>query len=484
MRGYFSPDSVRAAEAPLLAALPDDALMRRAAYGLAQVVAAELRARTGGVTGRRVTLLVGSGDNGGDALHAGVFLRRRGVAVGAVLFAPHRTHAAGLDALRSAGGRVVNVPGSPDLVVDGIVGISGHGPLRPAAASIVGALHAPIVAADTPSGVDVTTGVADGPHVQAAVTVAFGAYKPVHALAPAACGRVDLIDIGLELDGADLVSFDDGDIRDFWPVPGEHDDKYSQGVVGIAAGSATYPGAAVLATGSAVRATSGMVRYAGTARQQVLATWPEVVAVDHPADAGRVQAWAVGPGFGTDDTSAADLAALLATDLPMVVDADALTLLARNPVRREAPTLLTPHAGEFARLADAVSPAAKALLDAGDRVAAARTLARELGATVLLKGFVTVVADPVGDTTVDTVGSPWAATPGSGDVLTGMCGALLAAGRSPLQAGSLATRVHSLAAARAAGGAPTSASRISAAVPRVLREVLRPAGESAGRRRR
>ncbi|MDF0531765.1 NAD(P)H-hydrate dehydratase [Tsukamurella sp. 8F] len=472
MRGYFTPEQVRAAEAPLLAALPDGALMRRAAYGLAGVVAAELLERTGGVAGRRVTLLVGSGDNGGDALHAGAFLRRRGVRVDAVLLAPDRAHRAGLEALRNAGGRVVVRPDTPDLVVDGIVGISARGPLRPAAAELVADLRAPIVAADTPSGVDVSTGATGGPHVTAAVTVAFGAYKPVHALAPRECGRVESIDIGLALSAPDSTCYDDADVRDRWPVPGPLDDKYSQGVVGIAAGSHAYPGAAVLATGAAVRATSGMVRYAGTARPDVLAAWPEVVAADRPADAGRVQAWAVGPGFGTDDESASLLAALLATNLPLVIDADALTLLARSPIRREAPTLLTPHAGEFARLADAIAPEAQRLLDGGDRVGAARALALELGATVLLKGFVTVVADPQGHAVLDTAGSAWAATPGSGDVLTGMCGALLASGLSPLEAGGLATRVHSQAADRAAGGAPTSASSISAAVTTVLREVL------------
>ncbi len=517
MRGYYTPDAVRAAESPLLAALPDGALMRRAAYGLAQVCAAELRSRTGGVVGRRVTLLVGSGDNGGDALHAGAFLCRRGVAVDAVLLAPDRAHAAGLAAFRRAGGKVTTAgPGersdgeeeenagersdgegnagersdgedaaadrsaggsvrAPDLVVDGIVGVSGHGPLRPDAARVVAAVRAPIVAADTPSGVDVMTGRIAGPAVRAAVTVAFGAYKPVHALAPSACGRVELIDIGLDLGIPELTSLEDADVRAAWPVPGENDDKYSQGVVGIAAGSATYPGAAVLATGSAIRATSGMVRYAGTAREAVLARWPEVVAVDRPTDAGRVQAWAVGPGFGTDAAAADELRGLLEQDLPAVVDADALTLAAGHPellAARSAATLLTPHAGEFARLAATYSPDGAAALGSGDRVAAARALARDMGATVLLKGFSTVIAAPDGRVVVDTAGSSWAATPGSGDVLTGVCGALLATGREPLFAGALAARVHAEAAARAAEGAPTSASRISAAIPGVLRRVL------------
>lgn len=471
MRHYHHPDSVRAAEAPLLASLPDGALMRRAAYGLARVCAEELATRTGGTAGRRVTLLVGSGDNGGDALFAGAFLRRRGVAVEAVLLAPDRAHVAGLRALRRAGGRVVTAPSRPDLVIDGIVGISARGALRPEAADLVAGITAPIVAADTPSGVDVRTGVVHGPAVTAAVTVAFGALKPVHALAPARCGRIELIDIGLAFPSdrstGELLAYDDADLAALWPVPGPGDDKYSLGVLGIVAGSEAYPGAAVLATGAAIRATSGMVRYAGTARDAVLAAWPETVASDDVAAAGRVQAWAAGPGMGVDGAAADRLARVLDQDLPTVLDADALTLLAEHPALlagRTAPTVLTPHAGEFARLVGPVG---------NDRVAAVREAAAEFDATVLLKGHVTVIAAPDGAVVADTAGSSWAATPGSGDVLTGLVGKLLASGLAPLDAAACAARVHGLAAARAADGAPTHAAAIGAAVPGVLCDVLR-----------
>lgn len=199
MRGYYTADQVREAEAPLLASLPDGVLMRRAAYGLARVVADELRLYTGSLTSRSVTLLVGSGDNGGDALWAGVFLRKRGVAVRAVLLDQERAHQRGLGAFRRAGGRVESDLGTPDLVIDGIVGISGRGSLRRAAAALVEQVRCPIVAVDLPSGVDANTGGVDGPAVTAAVTVTFGALKPVHVLAPQRCGRVELIDIGLNL---------------------------------------------------------------------------------------------------------------------------------------------------------------------------------------------------------------------------------------------------------------------------------------------
>src|SRR3984885_14665315 len=137
MRHYYSADAIREAEAPLLASLPDGVLMRRAAYGLAPAIIGELTARTGGVAGRRVCAVVGSGDNGGDGLWAATFLRRRGAAADAVLLKPERTHQKGLAAFRKAGGRIVDsVAKTTDLVIDGVVGISGSGPLRPDAAKV------------------------------------------------------------------------------------------------------------------------------------------------------------------------------------------------------------------------------------------------------------------------------------------------------------------------------------------------------------
>lgn len=461
MRHYYSAEAIRAAEAPLLAALPDGALMRRAAHGLATAIAGELRIRTGGVAGRQVSAVVGSGDNGGDALWAAALLRRRGVAAEAVLLNPERAHAAGLSAFRSVGGRIVEkVSPTADLVIDGVVGISGSGPLRDNAAAVFEATAAPVVAVDIPSGIDVHTGATPGPHVQAALTVTFGGLKPVHALAD--CGRVELIDIGLDLPETDLLGFEAADVRARWPIPGRTDDKYTQGVTGILAGSATYPGAAILCTGAAVAATSGMVRYAGTAAAEVVSHWPEVIATKDLAAAGRVQAWVVGPGLGTDEDGARALSFALGTDLPVIADADALTILAAHPElleNRQAPTVLTPHAGEYKRLAGREP--------GEDRVGAARRLADTLGVTVLLKGNVTVVADAGGPVYLNPAGQSWAATAGSGDVLSGVIGALLASGLPPGDAAAAAAYVHARAAGLSAldpgpRGAPTSASRILA----------------------
>jgi ADP-dependent NAD(P)H-hydrate dehydratase / NAD(P)H-hydrate epimerase len=466
MRHYYYADAIREAEAPLLASLPDGVLMRRAAYGLAGEIIAELTDRTGGVAGRRVCAVVGSGDNGGDALWAATFLRRRGAAADAVLLKPDRTHPAALSAFRKAGGHIVqSVYPTTDLVIDGVVGISGSGPLRPDAAELFAALEKPggagipVVAVDIPSGIDVETGAITGPAVHAAVTVTFGGLKPVHALAD--CGRVKLVDIGLDLPEADVVGFDAADVAARWPIPGPHDDKYSQGVTGVMAGSSTYPGAAVLCSSAAVAATSGMVRFAGSAHSEVVAHCPEVIASPTPAAAGRVQAWVVGPGLGTDEIGAAALWFALETNLPVLIDADGLTILAAHPdmlTSRRAPTLLTPHAGEFARLAGAPP--------GDDRIGATRKLADAFGATVLLKGNVTVIAEPDGKVYLNPAGQSWAATAGSGDVLSGMTGALLAAGLPAAEAAAAAAFVHARAAALSAadpgpGDAPTSASRIA-----------------------
>ena len=470
MRHYFTAEQIRAAEAPLLAGLPDGALMRRAASGLATCIAAELRRRTAGVAGRTVCAVVGSGDNGGDALWAATFLRRRGAAASAILLSPEHTHAAALAAFRAAGGRVVDaVQADTDLVIDGVVGISGKGPLRPVGAAVFADVEAagiPVVAVDIPSGIDVHTGSITGPAVRAALTVTFGGLKPVHALAD--CGRVELVDIGLDLPRTDLVGLDAADVRACWPVPGPRDDKYTQGVVGILAGSATYPGAAILCTGAAVAATSGMVRYAGAATAEVLSHWPEVVAAPSAQQAGRVQAWCVGPGLGTDDAALDALTFALGTDLPVIVDADGLTLLAAHQdlvADRTAPTVLTPHAGEYERFGlGAVGD---------DRVADARRLSDALGVTLLLKGNVTVIAELHGRTYLNPAEGSWAATAGSGDVLSGIIGALLASGLAPGEAAAAAAFVH----ARAANGSaadpgpapvPTSASRILAHIRSAL----------------
>jgi ADP-dependent NAD(P)H-hydrate dehydratase / NAD(P)H-hydrate epimerase len=482
MRLAWRVADVRAAEKALMATLPDGALMQRAAAGLARRCALLLD-ETGGVYGASVLLLVGSGDNGGDTLYAGASLAGRGARVCALLLNPERVHLAGLTALRRAGGYTIrDLPDRADLVLDGIVGIGASGGLRPPAAAIVAALgdlrdrvgeRTPVVAVDVPSGVAVDTGHVPGDAVTADVTVTFGCLKPAHVVGPAAtrAGLVDLVDIGLRpmLRAAPAIRVPDAaDIAAWWPRPGPASDKYSRGVVGIATGSATYPGAAVLSVSGALAGPTGMVRYAGSAAPDVVRAHPSVVAVPRVSEAGRVQAWICGSGLGTDDAARTELRSVLATSLPVVLDADALTLLVDGQhaadLRRDAPLVITPHDGEFKRLAGEAPGA--------DRVAAACKLAAWINGVVLLKGDRTIVATPAGEAWANPTGTPALATAGSGDVLAGMLGSLLAGGLAPERAAIAAAYVHGLAGRRAAEDGPVTSPDVANALRPVLADLL------------
>jgi hydroxyethylthiazole kinase-like uncharacterized protein yjeF len=475
MRTAYSVETVRTAERELMARLPDGALMQRAAAGLAAACADLL----GRVYGRRVVLLVGSGDNGGDALYAGARLARRGAGVVAVLLAPERAHGGGLAALRRAGGRTVAPGGAEelieraDLLLDGIVGIGGKGGLRPEAARLAEVAErsrAAVVAVDLPSGVDADTGEVRGAAVRADLTVTFGTHKPGLLIDPAReyAGSVRLVDIGLALPAeAELEALQHADARRLLPVPAGESDKYRRGVVGIAAGSARYPGAAVLAVAGALRGGAGAVRYVGPAGDAVLARFPETLVSDRgPEQAGRVQAWVVGPGAGDD---AGTVAQVLAAEVPVLVDADGLRLADAAAVRgRIAPTLMTPHAGEAAALLGVTREEVERA-----RLAAARELAARYGATVLLKGSTTLVADAggAGAVRVNATGTAWLATAGSGDVLSGLAGSLLASGLSARDAGSAGAYLHGLAGRFAAHGAPVGAHDVAETIREAWRDV-------------
>ncbi|MFB7592766.1 NAD(P)H-hydrate dehydratase [Streptomyces sp. NPDC056169] len=454
MRTAHRVETVRAAEAALMARLPEGALMQRAAAGLA----AACRGLLPRVYGARVVLLVGSGDNGGDALYAGARLARRGAGVTAVLLGD-RAHEGGLAALRGAGGRITDDPfealAVADLVLDGITGIGGRGGLRADAVPVARAARgsdAVVVAVDLPSGVDADTGEVAGEALRADATVTFGTYKPGLLVDPAReyAGALRLVDIGLGpfLPGVpEMEALQHEDVARLLPVPGAESDKYRRGVLGVVAGSPRYPGAAVLAVAGALRGGAGAVRYVGPAGDAVLARHPEtLVHSGRPEMAGRVQAWVVGPGLGEGPGPGVAVAEVLASDVPVLVDADGLRGLDPAVVRaRPAPTLLTPHAGEAAALLGV----AREEVEAG-RLAAVRELAGRFGATVLLKGSTTLVCGPEGGPVrVNPTGTPWLATAGSGDVLSGLAGSLLAAGLSVVDAASAAAYLHGLAARRA-----------------------------------
>jgi hydroxyethylthiazole kinase-like uncharacterized protein yjeF len=505
MRDAYQVAAVRAAERALMEIVPDGALMARAAAGLASVCASLLARHPGQVYGSRVAVLAGSGDNGGDALYAGALLARRGVAVTAIA-AGARAHPGGAAALRAAGGRMSGDPGTAaavigraDLIIDGLLGIGGRGGLRDPFAGLARQAEqarqagATVVAVDLPSGIDADTGAVDGPAVRADVTVTFGVIKPGLLIDPGAghAGAVELVDIGLGpylTDAPCARAPQRDDISELLPRPGAESDKYRRGVLGLLAGSDRFTGAVLLAAGGAVHGGAGMVRVvtADVAAVLVRQAWPETVITVHPDEgdwdllgsAGRVQAWVAGPGMGTDPAAAARLAAILGTDLPVLVDADGLTILSQDKgllprPKGLAPTLITPHAGELARLLGTEAASVEAR-----RLEHARRAAGELGVTVLLKGSTTVIASPdLGHPVfVNPTGTPWLATAGSGDVLSGLAGALLAQGLGPAQAGLAAAYLHGLAGRLAAdpdgsGQAPIGASDLVRSLPAAFRSL-------------
>lgn len=271
-------------------------------------------------------------------------------------------------------------------------------------------------------------------------------------------------------------------VRDRWPVPEADSDKYSRGVVGVVAGSDAYPGAAALVVSGAVRAGAGMVRYVGPERAQalVLSHRPECVVHD-PGDVAeslpRAQAWVVGPGVADHPVQDAAIGAVMASGLPMVVDAGALEAVARARASgsRETPAdrvLLTPHVEELMRTLAALRHDASIEDIRADRAGHARLLAETARATVLLKGARTIVASPGGHVIDLPSAPPWLATAGSGDVLAGLAGALLASGMTAADAGACAAWAHGRAAEAANPGGPVAALDVADALPRVIATFL------------
>lgn len=485
----WSVQQVRDAESELMARLPEGELMRRAASGLAEVTWARAQQRDA----RTLVALVGGGHNGGDALYAAAQLADRlRVSVVTVTATPH---AGGAAAVHEAGvpvhpvfgdadslpGQVQALLGDADLVLDGLLGIGGRAGLTGVMAVLAQAVPntAYVLAVDLPSGADPAGLERLGTAMLADETVTFGVPKPVHLL-PAtepAVGRLSVVDIGLSMSGTPVAQrLERSDVAGLWPVPDREDHKYSRGVVGVVAGGESYPGAAVLCTGAAAQAGAGMVRYAGppTPTQHVLYAAPEVV-----PGRGRVQSWVLGPGVDASDDSDAGQAQVqairdaLASAQPCLVDAGALELV-QGP--REAPLLLTPHAGELARLLSRLDPGHP--VDRGtveaDPVGSARRASALTGATVLVKGSSTLVVDPDPEAPlrVQSDAPFWLATAGAGDVLAGLAGTLLAAGVSTGEAGALAALVHGVAAHRANPGGPLRATSVLHAIPSTVAYLL------------
>ncbi|PYG00669.1 yjeF C-terminal region, hydroxyethylthiazole kinase-related/yjeF N-terminal region [Georgenia satyanarayanai] len=506
----YEAEAVRAAEAPLLASTATDELMKQAAFAVATEVLRELRRLGARRSGSTVLLLVGGGNNGGDALYAGGYLARRGLQVVAAL-CTDRPHERALAAARSAGVHVREVlddagrPRREELAVladragvwvDGLTGIGARGGLREPLAGVVAALEdrraampdePTVVAVDVPSGLGTDDGTVPGPVLRADVTVTMGAAKPGLLVRPAEAlaGRVVVVDIGLgpHLGEPALSRLTAADVADLLPAPVATDHKYTRGVLGLVAGSTTYPGAAVLAAAGALRTGLGMVRYLGpdAVTRLVHERFPEVV-----VGSGRVQAWALGSGIDPADDARAEevrdtLQRALDDGVPAVLDAGALSLA---PDRLAPTTVLAPHAGELARLLSARGEDTDRADVEAAPLAFARRAAARTGAVVLLKGPTTVVAAPGGTVLSQADGTPWLATAGTGDVLAGILGALLAvrgedlaAGRDPdgaltAELAAAAALVHGRAGARAAGGGPVTALQVADAVPGVVAALL------------
>jgi hydroxyethylthiazole kinase-like uncharacterized protein yjeF len=412
-----------------------DVLVQRAGTA----VAASALRLLGGAYGRRVVVVAGKGSNGADGRVAATHLRRRGARVRVIdaAEAPER----------------FAPDGSVDLVIDAAYGTGFRGTYT--APSVPSGVR--VLAVDIPSGVDGDTGEACGAPLRADVTVTFAAYKPglLQGDGPLLAGRVEVVDIGLDVERARMWLVEDADVARLLPVRGRGAYKW-QSAVAVVAGSPGMSGAAELCAHAAYRAGAGMVRLGVPGADQALLAAGEAVSSELGADdwapaaldmVRRCHSLVIGPGLGRAAGTGTQVRQLVAeAPVPVVVDADALVALGSGddiaPVvgggTDAVHVVLTPHDGEYASLAGQAP--------GSDRIEAARALADRTGAVVLLKGPTTVVAEPGGRALLVTAGSPRLATAGTGDVLSGAIGAFVARGLSLFEAAGLAAHVHGRAA--------------------------------------
>jgi NAD(P)H-hydrate epimerase len=429
-------DELRAADEVAIAEVGLETLVGRAGAAVAQAALRLLK----GTYGRSVVVVAGRGHNGDDGRVAAAMLRGRGVSV--IELDPTSLPA--------------QLPYC-ELVIDAAYGTGFrgeyHAPIVPAGT--------PVLAIDIPSGLDCDTGVACEGAVRASVTVTMAALKPGLLMGDGRqlAGQVELAPIGIAVPASRLWLVEDEDIA-AWLAPRPPDTNKWRSAVAIVAGSPGMLGAGRFSTAGAQRAGAGMVRWCvpGASPESLPAS--EAVAVALPdgefADAvlselARCQALVVGPGLGSKASVVSSVRDLVErAAVPVVVDADGLGALGGADSAREVlagravPAVLTPHDGEYARLAAGLKGSDGH--PGTDRIASARLLADHLGAVVLLKGSTTVVAAPGGESLLAAAGSPRLATAGTGDVLSGIVGAFLARGLDPLRAAGLAAHVHGRAA--------------------------------------
>jgi ADP-dependent NAD(P)H-hydrate dehydratase / NAD(P)H-hydrate epimerase len=438
---------------------------------------------TGGTYGRRAVVVCGGGNNGGDGLVAARHLARWGVRVGVFVLddptglrEPAATNHArlaevGLRARPFDRGALERELSRADVAVDAIFGTGFHGTPEGSWASAIEALNdasVPIVAVDIPSGVDGTSASVNGVAVRAALTVTFGAAKTGEVLMPGAgfAGDLRVVDIGLPEDpGAPETGLTEpADVVGVWPARAADAHKRASGTLVIVAGSRRMTGAVKLIARAAARIGAGylIVAVPEPILPVIQTELTETVFLPLPAtDAGSVavdatetvlraldgaDAMALGPGLSTENQTRSCIRSIVREcPVPFVVDADGLNAFAGDAdglADRKADAILTPHLGELARLGEANA----------DRLAAARALAARTNAAALVKGSRSVIARPDGTARINPTGSAVLATAGTGDVLTGAIGGLIARGLDPFAAGWAAAYVHGLAGIDAGRG--------------------------------
>ncbi len=469
-------------------------LMERAGTAAASVALAMLGSGTG-----RVAVLAGPGNNGGDAFVVGLRLHERGVAVDVVAL-PDAARlppdaAAALAALRDAGVPFCAAPpaSKPALIVDGMFGIGLARPIAAPFAQWVAWANdsgAPILALDVPSGLDAQTGVAREPAIRAAATATFIALKPglLTAEGPDHCGAISVHALGLaaDIDAAAGARLEWPGVSSALPAVlarrkrATH--KGSYGTVCVVGGASGMTGAALLAGRAALRLGAGRVIVGFVAEPPPAfdPATPELMLMSAQAIDTEADAWIAGPGLSRSEEALALAAAAIERDRPLVLDADALNLVAADGAlqhavaARRAATLLTPHPAEAARLLGCDTAAVQA-----DRVGAAVKLATSLQAQVVLKGNGSIVARPDGSFDINASGNPALATAGSGDVLAGMLGALLAQRIAPAAAMRIGVCLHGAAAdalvVRGTGPLGVCASEVIDAARALVNAATRPA---------
>jgi ADP-dependent NAD(P)H-hydrate dehydratase / NAD(P)H-hydrate epimerase len=472
--------------------IPSIVLMERASLG----AAAAILERFGSVG--KALVVCGSGNNGGDGYAVARHLSDAGWDV--ELTTPRGAAPTTPDAMtmatiaRSLGLRSrAFTPAllSPDrLVVDAILGIGGRGgPHGPVATVIeaIGASRAPVVSLDVPSGVTADTGEVLGAAVRAELTITFHGDKPGLHIEPgrAHAGRVVVVDIGVPAPATSTaVAWLAGPTSGHVPAKPAATDKYGAGAVLVVAGSPGLTGAGILCARATLRAGAGLTVgavpqtvqpiFAAGAVEVMFAPIPDAagiltsISLDAVvAQAGRVGAVVIGPGLGRDAATTAFVRAVLeAVDLPTVVDADGLWHLGRRPSwlsRRAASTILTPHAGEAARLLGVPREQVEAA-----RLASARRLADITGSVVVLKGPGTITTDPEGTVVIDAVGTAALASAGTGDVLSGTIGAMVAKGMTPFGSAATGVAVHARAGLLATRGDGTIAGDLVEQLPAAI----------------